>query len=653
MATIPSAVLVFARTVAAAFPLLIATAPARAQTVTVSAARAVDMDSGKLLPNPLIRIDKGVIAEVTTRKPGQPVDHDLGDVTLLPGLADAHVHLTGGEEQTPDEKRRETAARAALEGAANARKVLESGFTTVRDLSSRDLADVALRDLIARGRIAGPRMMVAVRAISATGGHMDDNALPPDIEVHRLNAVADGPQEVRAKVRELIKYGADWIKLMATGGVTSHASDPRQCDYTEEELRAAVEAAREKGREVAVHAHGTLGILRAARAGARSIEHASMLDDAAIAAVKKSGSFLVMNPVTNVIMIERGRAGGYTPDQLRKADEVYGLKMASLKKAVKARLPLAYGTDSGVQAHGTNARQLGIYVDAGMTPLEALRAATIVNARLFRMEGKIGRLARGHYGDVVAVKGDPLANVRVLERPVFVMKDGVVVLDKVNGARPTAAASSPSASAAETAIAAKVCPRCRRIFDGKTWQGWVHDPKNWTLTDGAMRGSGSGARSAFTSEDYGNFRLIVTSRMAPVNNDHLGVLFWGPRPAAGQTAYNKNLQVQPPHGAMWDYFENKELRREMVAPGTRDFESWNTMEILASIKTGSLRVAVDGREISRYKDKDPRRLVPGPIGMQRHGRGGSEYRDIFVESEPTDDRLLTVEPPGPKALSAH
>jgi imidazolonepropionase-like amidohydrolase len=164
-----------------------------------------------------------------------------------------------------------------------------------------------------------------------------------------------------------------------------------------------------------------------------------MLDDAAVAAVRKSGSFLVMNPVTNLIMTERGRQGGYTPDQLRKAGEVYSLKLASLKKAVKARLPLAYGTDSGVQAHGANARQLGIYVEAGMTPLEALQSATIVNARLLRMEGKIGRLARGHYGDLVAVPGNPLADVRVMEHPVFVMKEGQVVVLQVRAAGPTAA----------------------------------------------------------------------------------------------------------------------------------------------------------------------------------------------------------------------
>lgn len=186
------------------------------------------------------------------------------------------------------------------------------------------------------------------------------------------------------------------------------------------------------------------------------------------------------------------------------------------------------------------------------------------------------------------------------------------------------------------------CPKCQRIFDGRTWQGWEYDPQNWTIVDGAMRGFGPGARSAFTKADYGSFRLIVTSRMAPVNKDHLGVLFWGPRPADGSIAYARNLQVQPPHGAMWDYFENKALEREVLTPGSRDFEAWNTTEILADLTTATLRVAVDGREIIRYTDKDPKRLSRGPIAMQRHGAGGSEYKDIFVEADPAENKLYTV-----------
>ena len=197
--------------------------------------------------------------------------------------------------------------------------------------------------------------------------------------------------------------------------------------------------------------------------------------------------------------------------------------------------------------------------------------------------------------------------------------------------------STVSGQSAETP-----CPKCQRIFDGRTWDGWEHDPRNWSILDGAMRAFGPGTRAAFTVADYGSFRLVVTSRMSPVNNDHLGVLFWGPRPPAGSLEYTRNLQVQPPHGAMWDYFENVNLPRQQLAPGTRDFEGWHVMELLADFASGSIRVAVDGTEIVRYTDKDRTRLSRGPIGMQKHGRGGSEYRDIFIEADPTEDRLYTV-----------
>jgi hypothetical protein len=189
------------------------------------------------------------------------------------------------------------------------------------------------------------------------------------------------------------------------------------------------------------------------------------------------------------------------------------------------------------------------------------------------------------------------------------------------------------------------CPKCQRVFDGQTWDGWEHDAANWTIVNGAMRGFGAGARAAFTKTDYGSFRLIVTSRMAPVNQDHLGILFWGPRPEPGSLGFTRNLQVQPPHGAMWDYFENVALQREVLVPGSRDFESWNTTEILANLATGSLRVAVDSREIVHYTDTNPSRLTKGPIGMQKHGGGGSEYKDIFIEADPTGDRLYTVKQP--------
>jgi len=398
-----------------------------AQPVTVTAARLLEVETGRVLRDQVIRIDQGTIAAVGPRTAGEPVDIDLGDVTLLPGLIDAHVHLVGGEEQTPYEDLKQTTARAAIEGVANARKTLLAGFTTVRDLGSRDFADVALRDAISAGSVPGPRMLVAVKSLSATGGHGDDNELPEDIHVERYKALADGPDAIRQKVRENVKYGADWIKLLATGGVMSAGTDPTMADYTEEEIRAAVAAAADKRRDVAVHAHGAEGIKRAIRAGARSIEHASMLDDEAVKLAREHGVWLVMNPYPNRYMIERGAAGGYEPYPLEKGRQVREMKMASLRQASAAGLKLAYGTDAGVQAHGLNGRQFAIYVEAGMSPLAAIRSATLVNAELLRMEGRIGTLRPGAWADIIAVRGDPLADVRALETPVWIMKAGELV----------------------------------------------------------------------------------------------------------------------------------------------------------------------------------------------------------------------------------
>jgi imidazolonepropionase-like amidohydrolase len=416
-----------AAALAAAVP---AAGTAHDAAVSVTARRLLDVATGRLIADAVVRVENGVVASVSPRKPGEAVTHDLGDVTLLPGLADCHTHLIGGEELTPYEDLQQTAARAAIDGVHNARKTVEAGFTTVRDLGSRDFADVALRDAIAAGRVPGPRLLVAVKSLSGTGGHGDRNDLPFDVLVHRYSAVADGPDEIWRTVRENVKYGADWIKVLATGGVMSAGTDPRRADYRDDELRAVVEAAASKGRDVAAHAHGTEGIKRAARAGVRSIEHASMLDDEAIALLEENGTFIVSNPYTNAYMIERGSAGGYQSYQLEKSREILGLKKDSLRRAVRAGVLVAYGTDSGVQPHGLNGRQLRTYVEAGMTPLQALQSATVVAARLLRMETKIGRLEAGFAGDIVAVRGNPLEDVSTVETPVFVMKDGRVVVDK-------------------------------------------------------------------------------------------------------------------------------------------------------------------------------------------------------------------------------
>jgi imidazolonepropionase-like amidohydrolase len=406
--------------------------PAAAETTTISARRLVDVATGRVLENRVVTVTDGKITEVRLRKAGEEVALDLGDRTLLPGLIDSHVHLIGTEESSPYDDLRETGAHAAIAGVVNARKTIEVGFTTVRDLGSRDFADVALRDAIASGWVPGPRMFVAVKSLSSTGGHGDRNDLPDDVHVGRYDAIADGPAEIAKKVRENVRYGADWIKVLATGGVMSAGTDPKMAQYTESELRAAVDAAKERGRDVAAHAHGTEGIVRALKAGVRSIEHASMLDDEAVRLVKQNDAFLVPNPLTNAYMIERGAAGGYQPYQLEKAKMVFTLKMDSLKKAIRSGLvgQIAYGTDAGVQIHGINGKQFALYVEAGMTPMQAIQSATTVAAKLLRQETKLGQVANGFVADLVAVDGDPTKDVKALEAPVFVMKDGKVVVDK-------------------------------------------------------------------------------------------------------------------------------------------------------------------------------------------------------------------------------
>ena len=408
---------------------LIGAGSVSAETSTVSARRVVDVATGRVLENRVITLVDGKITEVRLRKAGEEVSIDLGERTLVPGLIDAHTHLAGSEENSPYDDLRETAPQAAIAGVVNARKTIEAGFTPVRDLGSRDFADVALRDAIAGGRIVGPRMLVAVKSLSSTGGHGDRNDLPVDVHVERYSAIADGAAEIAKKVRENVRHGADWIKVLATGGVMSAGTDPKMAQYTETELKAAVDAAKERGRDVAAHAHGTEGIVRALRAGVRSIEHASMLDDEAIRLVKQNEAFLVPNPLTNAYMLERGAAGGYQPYQLEKAKMILTLKMESLKKAVKAGLAgsIAYGTDAGVQIHGINGKQFALYVEAGMTPIQAIQSATVVAARLLRQETRLGQIAPGFVADLVAVDGDPTKDVKLLEKPVFVMKDGGVV----------------------------------------------------------------------------------------------------------------------------------------------------------------------------------------------------------------------------------
>ena len=446
--------------------------------VHVTARQMLDIDSGQIWPQPLIRIVDGVIAEVRKRQPADAITYDLGETTLIPGLIDCHTHLVGGAGLSPYGYLTQTGARATIEGVANAWATLQAGFTTVRDLGARDLADVALRDAIAERRVPGPRMLVVVRQLSVTGGHGDWNDLPPDVHVNReVAAIADGVDGVRRAVRENMKYGADWIKILVTGGVTSVGTSPQQADYSEEEIRATVEAARARGLDVAAHAHGTEGILRALRAGVRSVEHASFLNDAAIAELRRTGAFIVPNPYTNYYILQRGTAGGFQDFEVEKSRQVYQAKFDSLRRAIRAGIPVAYGTDAGVQPHGLNGHQLPIYVEAGMTPLQALQSATLVAARLLRREQSLGRLRPGYVADIVALPDNPLRDLRAVQTPLHVIKDGLLMYSRPQAASAATLqtiAPTHSRSAADLStrprLPGKPAPQPRPAPDDQVWR---------------------------------------------------------------------------------------------------------------------------------------------------------------------------------------
>jgi imidazolonepropionase-like amidohydrolase len=361
----------------------------------------------------------------TASTPAGPGDAviDLGDKYVLPGLIDVHVHLTMANNFDPYWELSMTPAKAGIVGVENAKVTLEAGFTTVRNVGADDFADVALRDEINAGHIPGPHMQVSGPPLSITGGHMDKNLLP--YEYHdKGEGVADGIPEVQHMVRQNIKYGADLIKIGATGGVLSKGDDPQASQYTLEEMMAIVADAHRLGRKVAAHAHGAQGILWATQAGVDSIEHGSYIDDAAIAAMKAHGTYLV----PTAYLIDWMRENGHlSPLYQQKMVDVGNAMKANHKHAIAAGVKIALGTDAAVYPHGLNAHELDVYVNQyGMTPLAAIQSATLNGADLMGWTAKTGSIAPGKWADIIAVDGDPLKDVRVLQRVGFVMKSGVV-----------------------------------------------------------------------------------------------------------------------------------------------------------------------------------------------------------------------------------
>ena len=404
------------------------------QAVVIRAGRLLDVKTGKTLTNQTIVIEGDKIVRVgadeqmsSETRAGAPAPHviDLSNATVLPGLIDAHTHLTF-TTNFGFSKLGISVPREALYGARNARVTLGAGFTTVRNVGANGFSDVALRDAINAGDVPGPRMLVSGPLMGITGGHCDNNLLPSEYHA-TYEGVADGVEAVQHKVREIIKYGADLIKICATGGVLSHGDNPQASQYTLEEMKAIVADAHRLGRKVAAHAHGAQGILWASEAGVDSIEHGSYIDDAGIAEMKKDGTYLVPTLYLTDWFLENAERIGTPSDLIAKAREVAPVARKNVARAFAAGVKVGFGTDAAVYPHGLNAREFAVYVKLGMTPLAAIQAATVNDADLLGWTDRVGTIEAGKFADIIAVDGDPLADVTTLERVKFVMKGGEVV----------------------------------------------------------------------------------------------------------------------------------------------------------------------------------------------------------------------------------
>lgn len=403
--------------------------PAEAAVTYIKAGQVVDTLAGKLRSNQVIVVEGDRIARVAASGdvdiPAGAAVIDLSGQTVLPGLLDMHTHLTGDHRFHGYESLGVSLPRETLYGVYNGRKTLLAGFTSVRNVGAGGYSDIALRDAIAAGEIEGPRMRASGPALGITGGHCDNNLLPSEY-ADRGAGVADGPWAVRAKVREIVKYGADVIKFCATGGVLSKGDSVGGQQYTLEEMQALVEEAHQHGRKVAAHAHGTEGIKAAIVAGVDSVEHSSLIDEEGIRLAKEHGTFLVMDIYVDTYILQHGAEVGMLPESLEKEREVGQLQRDNFRKAFEAGARMAFGTDGGVYPHGDNARQFAYMVEYGMTPMEAIQAATVHAAELIGWPDDVGAIEAGRYADIIAVEGNPLDNVRLLENVAFVMKGGKV-----------------------------------------------------------------------------------------------------------------------------------------------------------------------------------------------------------------------------------
>jgi imidazolonepropionase-like amidohydrolase len=405
---------------------------ASAQVTVIRAGHLVDTDSGTVLTDQMILIRDAKIERV-----GKGIDFpanakiiDLSKMTVLPGLIDCHTHLAdGAHNPEPMVQFTKTAARIALESVPNARAMLESGFTTVRDVGTyRALGDIALRDAINRGDIVGPRMFVAGAYVTITGGAGALTGLAPDIALpwDLRYGEANSPWEVRKVIRQLAHDGVDHIKVLSSGAVLTHGSNPNSQEFTPEELQAAVDEASHFGLRVEAHAHSPEGIKNAIRAGVASVEHATMIDAEGIALAKQRGTYLDMDIYDEECIEEEGKAASIPKDFLEHDAQLGQMQRDNFRKAVAAGVKMSFGTDAGVCPYGTSGKQFAFMVKYSMTPMQAIQAATSNAADLLGHSGEFGSIKPGKYADVIAVPGDPLTDIRLLEDIKFVMKDGKI-----------------------------------------------------------------------------------------------------------------------------------------------------------------------------------------------------------------------------------
>lgn len=403
------------------------------EVTRIRAGHLVDVVAREVLADQLVTL-RGERIDAVEPFPQEQVDVDLSNHTVLPGLIDCHAHLIGEVESGHGYAAlvQRSGAQEALSGVRNARDTIMAGFTSVRDVGTfRAFVDVALRDAIEAGDVLGPRMLCAGAYVTSSGGGGDVTGLAPDVDAvvprDLRFGVANSPDEVRKVVREILHGGADFIKVIATGAVLTEGTFPSAPEFSEAEIRAAVEEAALYETHVAAHAHGAEGIKRAVRAGVRSIEHGSLMDDESIALMAEHGTFLVADVWMGDWSIEQGEREGWSPDVMRKLRETTDVQREGFAKAVEAGVRIAFGTDSGTYPHGMNAKQFASMVKYGMTPVEAIRSATVVAAELLGWSDRVGALEPGLFADLIAVEGDVMNDVDLLTDVAFVMKGGRVV----------------------------------------------------------------------------------------------------------------------------------------------------------------------------------------------------------------------------------